>query len=667
MSFRLLWLLGAILVSSSMGQTGPAKAHAASAHRPNIILITLDTTRADRMGFLGSKLGLTPNLNTMAQDSVVFSRAYAQVPLTTPSHAALLTGTYPQFSHVEDLGSPLGKDLPYVPDLLHRQGYHTAAFIGSYILAPKSMAAPGFDRGFDTYDADFHPRGPGEDRYKTVERRAGDVVDRALAWMAKHRQGPFFIWLHFYDAHDPYDPPEPYKTKYASSLYDGEIAYTDSAVGKLLGSLRSQDLYRGALIAVAADHGEAFGEHSEKRHGMFLYDETVHVPLLFKLPSGRYAGRKVYTRVALADLAPSVLEIAGIPVPKTMQAESLLGQMKAAGIGQAEGAKSTERPIYSETNYAHRAFGWSVLRSWRAGKYLYVEAPKRELYDQSSDPEALKNLAATAQAVADTLDSQLESFHAKTAVAKTGHPEIDPAAAENLHALGYLASETGSGNDDPTKAAIDPKDKIEVANTLHDALIDIEEDRYDDAIPRLEKVIQEEPETSTAYLELGRALVHVKQYQRALPPLRTAVERMPNSEAAHYQLGLALVKTGQWEGALPEFQAAEATTPGSAQLHFYLAAIYTRLKRIPDAFREFEATLKLDPKHYEANLLYGRVLFLEGKPQQALPKLQEAAKIQPDAMQAHAFLADAYMELGQQAKADRERSLAQRSRQGEQP
>src|SRR5205809_7413191 len=286
--------------------------------RPNIILITLDTTRADRMGFLGSQRGLTPNLDELARHSVVFTRAYAQEPLTTPSHAAILTGTYPQFNHVSDLGARLGKDIPYLPELLHRHGYHTAAFVGASILDP-AMGAPGLARGFDIYDAFFHKRQRGEDRYKSVERRAGQVVDHALGWLSKHSQGPVFLWIHVYDAHDPYDPPEPYKTRYASQPYDGEIAYTDSAMGKLFHGLRARGIYNHAVIAVMADHGEAFGEHGEERHGMFLYDETIHVPLLVKFPGERSAGKRIDGRVRLVDVAPTLLREAGVPVPVVVQ------------------------------------------------------------------------------------------------------------------------------------------------------------------------------------------------------------------------------------------------------------------------------------------------------------------------------------------------------------
>lgn len=646
-----------LLAGCAGGATGTA-AKTASAVRPNLILITLDTTRADRMGFLGSDRGLTPSLDAFSKDGTVFARAYAQVPLTTPSHAALLTGTYPQFNHIEDLGSPLGKDVPYLPDVLRRRGYKTGAFIGAYILDPKSQGAPGFDRGFDTYDAGFHKRRPGEDRYKSVERRAGDVVDHALAWLSKHPQGPFFIWLHFYDAHDPYDPPAPYKEKYASALYDGEIAYTDEQVGRFLAALKSRNLYNGAAIAVAADHGEAFGEHGEERHGIFLYDETVHVPLLLKLPKQSSAGKRIEDRVALADVAPTLLDLAGLPVPAAMQARSLL---------KIEGSDKGSQAVYSETNYPHKAFGWSALRSWRAGKYLYIQAPKRELYDQSVDPKALQNLASTSSAVTETLNSQVDAFHGKTAAEKTAETKLDPAQAENLRALGYLASDSSDTDHTGTDAEIDPKDKIRIANLMHEGLVNIEEERYEDAIPLFEQVVKEEPTAPSGRLELGRALVHVKRYQDAIPVLQSAVAKSPDSGMAHFELGLAYVKTGQWEASLPEFQAAVAKTPNSAQLHFYVAAVLTRLKRVPEAVTEFETALKLDPNHYLANLLYGRLLFLERHPQQALPKLLAAAKLEPEYREPHRFLADLYEATNQPQKAARERELAAKGKAGEIP
>jgi arylsulfatase A-like enzyme/Flp pilus assembly protein TadD len=654
-----------VLALSAGGVNAPqsAASPAASAKPPNIILITLDTTRADRMGFLGSKRGLTPNLDALARDSVVFTRAYAQIPLTTPSHAVLLTGTYPQFNHLDGLVKPLRPELPYLPDLLHQRGYRTAAFVGSMVLDPETAAAPGFDRGFDVYDAYFHNPQPGEDRYHSLERRAEDVANRAMGWLSHRPQGPFFLWLHFYDAHEPYDPPEPFKTHFASEPYDGEIAYTDSVVGSVMEVLRRHGLYQNTVIAVAADHGEAFGEHGEKWHGMFLYDETIRVPLLLKMPGEEFAGKHVEARVALADVAPSLLQAAKLPIPAVMQGQSLLPLMavpKSAAGKQSANKESNlpSRAIYSETNYAHRVFGWSELRSWRAEKYLYVQAPKKELYDQLSDPDALKNLAPSAMAVTDTLDGQLSDFRRKTSGAPVEQTELHPAAEEKLRALGYLGSGSGNSNSG-AKSQIDPKDKIDFANKIHQYTFGLEEDHYEEALAGLHDLIQQYPaDAGSACLEFGRALVQLGKYQEALPILRTAVEKMPDSSMAHYQLGLALAKTDQWEAALPEIQAAVEHDPKSAQMHYYLAAVSNRLKHLPEAAKEYEKALEIDPNHFQANLRYGRLLFLEGRPQDALLKLSRAVKVDPESAEAHSFLADAYQKLGQTENADRERAKA---------
>jgi len=415
---------------------------------PNIILITLDTTRADRMGFLGSHRGLTPHLDAIAKQGVVFTRAYTHVPLTTASHATILTGTYPQFNHVNDFGKPLAESLPYLPDILHHHEYHTAAFVGSLILDPLDGLAPGFDRGFDVYDAGFRLRRAQEDRYKTVERRAGEVVSHALLWLRKNPNRPFFLWIHLYDAHDPYDPPPPYGQRYASFPYDGEIAYLDAAVGHLFTVLRSQGLYDDALIAVMADHGEAFGEHGERTHGIFLYDETIHVPLLFKLPHERFAGEHISTQTGLVDVTPTILKIAGLEVPGAVQGESLLSGMRRQARGDVAGkpsAHADDRPVYSETDYPHRAFGWSPLRSLREDKYLFVEAPRQELYDQSEDPKELHNLAGTRTAVAGTLATNLDKFRARTSAAQPGGGTVDAQQAQKLNALGYVASDSSAG------------------------------------------------------------------------------------------------------------------------------------------------------------------------------------------------------------------------------
>ncbi len=658
---RLFLLLMLVVCAEAVNPPGKAASKPATpaATSPNVILITLDTTRADRMGFLGSDRGLTPNLDDLAKQGVVFTRAYSHVPLTPPSHATILTGTYPQFNHVNDFGKRLPANVPYLPEILRKRGYQTAAFVSSVILDPVEGSGQGFDRGFDKYDAGFHRRRLREDRYQSIERRADQVVARALDWLDKHPHGPFFVWLHFYDAHDPYDPPEPFKTKYANAPYDGEIASVDAAVGKFLSQLRSGGRYENSIIAVMADHGEALGEHGETAHGVFLYDETIHVPLVFKLPKEKSAGKRVDRRVVLVDVTPTILQTVGSAIPKPMQGESLVPEMTAD-----EPVKTPEQTAFAETDYPRRAFGWSSLRALRTGKYLFVEAPRRELYDQTVDPNAKHDLAASSTAVTDTLTSQIDAFRQKTssteAEAKT---PVDPEAQEKLNALGYVASdneiEVRPGVED-TKA--DPKDKVEIVNLLHDAILDIEDTRYEEAVPLLQQALAKGPGIPIAYAQLGTAYTWLKQYDQAIPVLRKALEMRSDTLMTHYELGLSLSETGDWEGAVQQFEAAVQKSPKWPALHYSLGSAYARVNRPADARKELETTLKLEPDNFRANLVLGRMLTLQGKPAEGLPNLKKAVKLEPNSPDAHMFLADAYGRMGQIAIAKKEAAEAEKLR-----
>jgi len=617
---------------------------------PNILLITLDTTRHDRMGFLGSKRGLTPNLDAVAKQAIVFTRAYSHVPITTASHATILTGTYPQFNHVNDFGVPLSPTLPDLPDLLHQHGYRTGAVVGSLILDPLDGTAPGFDRGFDVYDAGFRPRRH-EDRYKTVERRGGEVVDHALGWLSQLENGPFFLWVHLYDAHDPYDPPEPYKSRFRAQPYDGEIAYADSALGKLFDQLRKHGLYDETVIAVMADHGESLGAHGENTHGIFLYDETLHVPLLIKLPLNHEGGKRIDTRAGLVDVAPTLLALAGISSPREMQGESLLKFLRPD-------AAAEERPAYAETDYPHRGFGWSSLRALRSGKYLYIQAPQRELYNQAADPDAAHNLAAQSVAVSDTLAGQLDEFRQKTSQTLVELAKPDPEQMQKLQALGYVASPNAESHGEKEMSGADPKTKIQVSNQLHDAMMDVEDSRFQEAIPLLDQVLKEQPEMPVANMQYGIAQARLGDYEKALAPLRKAVTLLPDNNMGHYELGLALFETGDWKAAAPEFEAAVARAPRWADAHFSLAAVYARIDRVPEAMTELDTTLTLNPDHYRANLLRGRILSLQGNAQAALGNLEKAVQVQPDSREAHLFLADAYAQLGRDSDVQRELAAA---------
>jgi arylsulfatase A-like enzyme/Tfp pilus assembly protein PilF len=626
---------------------------------PNIVLITLDTTRADRMGFMGSPRGLTPNLDLLAKQSAIFTQAYAQVPLTPPSHATILTGTYPQFHQVNAMQAPLAADLPYAPEILRAHGYRTAAIISSIVLEAKAPYAPGFDRGFQTYDADFRNGYPGEDRYHTTVRRGDVVVAHALAWLDKHPRGPFFLWVHLYDAHDPYDPPEPYKSKYASEPYDGAIAYQDAAVGKLLRQLKLRGLYDGAVMAVMADHGESLGAHGEDAHGIFLYDETIHVPLLIKLPhvSG---GKRIENRVELVDVLPTLLQEVGIEIPKEVQGQSLLPLIKPGTERNPAAAARREGAAYAQSEYSRDEYGWSALQSLRSGKYLYVQAPRRELYDQAADPKADHNLVSSSTAVADTLASQLEAFREKTS-SKREAPKVvvDLAAQEALGALGYMASVGGAAKGSTADQSADPKDKIEIANTVHRAQLLQEQMRYDEAIALLEQAIAQESGLRL-YPMLGHWLMLKQDYAKAVPVLRKALEFIPDSEVTRFQLARGLMGIKDYSAAIPELEKLAAMWPSFVKAHALLGMAYARTNRLPEAIQECRTVLRYDPEDYESYMMLGYAQPRTGDLQGGVAALKKAASLQPKTPLPHVWLANIYDQLGQKVDAERERAEAKR-------
>ena len=538
----------------------------AAAAAPDVFLVTLDTVRADRMGFLGSKRGLTPALDAFAREAVVFERAFAQAPITTVSHATILSGTYPPTHGVEDFGIALPASLPWLPAALAAKGYETAAFVGSIVLDPKGPIAPGFERGFSHYDAGFERRRDGADPYKTKERRGAEVVARALAWLAQKRSGPVFLWVHLYDAHDPYDAPAPFASRFAKAPYDGEIAGVDAAFGRLVDGLRKLGRLDAAVLAVAADHGESLGEHGEDTHGVFLYDATIHVPLLLRLPQDAERGRRVPARASLVDLAPTLLEAAGVAVPEAMQGQSLLPI--------ARGVRGKERPAYAESEYSHRVFGWSPLHAWRSERFLFVEAPRRELYDERADPGSTRNLAGERAAVVAGMSAELEGARSRwSAKAGPSAPaKADPELVERLASLGYAAGATAGAT--PPPSGVDPKDKIQVTNLLQQATEAGESGRWDAAIPLYEKVVATDPQIFTARLELGLALARKREWARALPHLALVAQRMPDYADARFTLGLAYASLGRKPEAISELRAALAKEPG----HKAAAALLEKLR-----------------------------------------------------------------------------------------
>ena len=554
---KILFALGLIFSSSFM----------TAAIKPNIVLITLDSTRADRMGFLGAKGGMTPNIDRLATESLVFEHAYAQAPGTVVSHATILSGAYPQSTGVSEIGGTLPTSLMYLPDLLKAQGYRTAAFVGSIQLDPRNGLAQGFDRGFQTYDAGFRPTIPGDARPAVAERPAGQVVANAVAWMTRNPQGPMFVWIQLNDPGAP------------TASYNGAVTAADAAVGKLVAALKQQKLYANTAILVAADHGESLGAHGEDTHGIFLYDETIHVPLLLKLPEAQPSAKRVAAKVRLVDIAPTLLEIAAIPVPSQMQGQSLLRIAKASS--------SADQPVYSRSDLPQRGFGWSPLESWRAGKYLYIRAPKPELYDLASDPGATRNLKQSSKATLDTMAGQLENFSRRVSGegGKASNATLSSTEMQKLASLGYVGLQKSAGAG-VAATGTDPKDKIATANRVAEAALAVEQGKAGNAVTALQAMVSADPGLYLAQYALGVALGQKGQFADAAKVLHKAIELQPDSAWAHFWIGSSLLKTGDFKTAAVHLEIAAGRLAEFGPAHLALAEAYERLGRVEEAKKE---------------------------------------------------------------------------------
>jgi arylsulfatase A-like enzyme len=540
---------------------------APAATKPNIILITLDSTRADRMTFLGSKMKLTPNLDGIAAQSLIFEQAYSQAPLTVVSHATILSGTYPQTHRATEFGARLSSSLPFVPDLLRARGYRTAAFVGSIALDPKNGFAPGFDRGFAVYDAGFHPPERGENRFTSGEQPAAQVAARATNWLARNSQGPFFLWLQLND-------PE----AASGAAYNAAIAAADGAVGKLVAALRADKLYEDSLIVIAADHGQSLGAHGEDSHGIFLYDETAHVPLLVKLPQNQSAGKRVRARASLIDIAPTLLEVAGVAIPSQMQGQSLLRIATAS--------PNADRPAYSASDFPLRAFGWSAIESWRAGKYLYIKAPRPELYDLAADPGAAQNLAQSSKATLETIAAQLDAFDRRFSGPGAAATDLTSSEMQKLASLGYVGLQKSAAPASVASGGVDPKDEIAIANTVLSAQRSLDDGKPDKAVALLQPVMTAASKMYLTQYVMGVALAQQGQYPQAIERLHSAIELMSDSTWAHYEMGFSLLKSGDYKTAVIHLEIACNRLPDFAEGHSLLAQAFNHLGRLDDAKRE---------------------------------------------------------------------------------
>jgi arylsulfatase A-like enzyme/Flp pilus assembly protein TadD len=635
--FPLLLLFAVVALLQAVGaQTKPSP--------PNVFLVTIDTLRADHVHCYGDQNIETPALDGLAKDGIRFTQAFTPSPITNTSHTSILTGLLPGSHGVTDFAVSLSPAHRTWAEVLHEHGYHTAAFIGAVILDSKTLA-PGLDRGFDFYD-NFPPHADPKSRWGRVERRGMDVVQHAESWLTAHPTGPHFVWVHLYDPHDPYEPPTPYSRIYKDRLYDGEIAYADSALAHFIAYLKKQGWYANSLIVVVGDHGEGLGEHQENTHGIFLYDSTTHVPLILKLPAATAGGKVkvVDAQVRTIDVLPTVLDLLGTAAPAQLDGESMKPYFN--------GAELAPHVAFGETDYPLR-FGWAPLRSVRSEGFKLIEAPRPELYDLHTDAAELDNKY-------EPWNAQVKKFRGMLAELRTKSPPPDTAregpakgvvgqgTIDELKALGYLGrADVGSATNVPEPSMLpDPKDKIEEQNLLHSAMMASEDDREADARESLKKVLLLDPKSPTALLQLGELELKAADYASAAQHLKGALELRPEDTTAAFYEGQALEKIHDLSGARDALEASLKLMPGQFEARLLLGQVYLGLKNPQAAEDQFEASLLLQSKSVEGQIGLAKAQIAQGNFKGAVQELEPLTKSQARNAEVFELLARAYAGLG---------------------
>lgn len=653
----MLVALSGALWAAPPGAPKPAPSAAGSVRPPNLLLVTLDTTRADRLGCYGAKNVATPYLDALAARGVVFDNAISPSPLTLPAHCSIFTGLLPHEHGVRDNGGfPLRPERVTLAEVLASRGWSTGGFVSAYVLDRRWGVAQGFEHYRDEFTV---PRDHAI-TMEEVQRRGDDTVVKALDWIKQKSPGRWFAWVHLYDPHAPYDPPAPFAARYAGRPYDGEIAWTDTLVGRLVSGIKSLGLTDRTIVAVIADHGESLGEHGETGHGLFLYEPTTRVPLILAGPRTELKPRRVRDVVRSTDLAPTLLELLGIdPTASRGLGKGGGRSLLAMLAGQTPGPA---REGYSETFFPRLHFGWSELRAVRTDRMHFIEAPRPELYDLASDPQESVNRAGSD---AQTM-SRLRTSLARLA-GDAGGPAPVPAAAseeerEKLAALGY-AGGAPAPREASYKELPDPKDRVKVFGLLGRAATEMGAGKTDAAIATLRETLAQDPGMIEAWLQLGRAL-NVKgdasgaaeAYRKGLdlrpdqahaaiglaqalaasgrvPEAIAACRRFPagspGAGLVHHQLGLLLFGAGRFEEAAPEFREALRLTPDLAEAAYNLGAIAERKPDFPEAETWFRKAVTIDPSYHEAHAAIAKRRYAAGDKAGAAAELRAALAASP--------------------------------------
>jgi len=564
----------------------------------NLVVVTLDTTRADRIGCYGAKDVATPNLDALAARGVRFAAAVSPMPLTLPAHCTLFTGLLPGAHGVRDNGGfKLGPEHVTLAEVLKERGFATGGFVSAFVLDHRW----GISQGFDTYYDDFDLKQEEKLSMGEIQRPGNETLDHALAWIRGQKDRRFFAWVHLYDPHAPYDPPEPYKSRYPGRPYDGEIAWTDSLVGRLVDELNRLDLTKKTVIAVLADHGESLGEHGESGHGYFIYEPVTHIPFVLATPYSKTHGRVVEAVVRTIDIAPTLLDLVGYAGALTGAGSNLV-PLLGGGAEPGDG--------YSESYYARFHYGWSELRAIRTKRWHFIEAPKAELYDLGSDPNELTNLASRELSTVERLRSSLSEFERASIAtrASTSPVEEDEETLRKLASLGYVG---GTAVDDATswRDLPDPKDRLGIYDRIGHIRTLIRSGKEDEAIPLLDGVLKEAPEVIDAYYTLGNCYLKKKDFGKAAEYYRATLAKRPDHDYAMIGLADTLVAQGHVDEAIAGYEHFLKSDPTNAQILYRLAQVQLDAGHDDEAAASFRRTLDAEPKTARAEVGMGVVAF----------------------------------------------------------
>ncbi|HEY2942421.1 MAG TPA: sulfatase-like hydrolase/transferase [Vicinamibacteria bacterium] len=609
--------------------------------RVNLVIVTIDTLRADHVGAYGYAQAETPALDGLGRRGARFTNALTAVPLTGPAHATIFTGQYPPVHGVRDnVAFPLRADHPTLATLLKSRGYRTAAFVAAYPVA----AGFGFGQGFDHFNEEFHASPASSE---SAERPGNEVADRAIEWLAEAGSGPFFLWVHFYDPHAPYTPPPPYDARFASRPYDGEVAFADAQLGRVLDALRTAGRDEDTVVAVLADHGESLGERGEATHGILIYQPTLHVPF-FLMGPGVPAGTVVTARVGLVDVLPTLLGLLGVEPPPALAGRDLRPALA--------GRRLAAQPLYAESLFGRLNCRWSSLRGWVNEDWKLVDGVEPELFDLAADPGERDNRAAREPQRLESLRSALRTAVQKMAPGgdTARAVALSPDQEERLRALGYVGGGAGArsldepGLPDPRKVVASYE---EIRRTMH-----ARGSAVAPALARMDAIVAADPGNPFANFVLGELAYRDGRLRTAARAFDRAVALDPDRPTMRVTYGRALRDLERLEDSERQLRTAlEQTTPDDVGTRIALAETLVARGRTAEAGPLIEAVLSRNPQDAEAAAAKGRLLVADGRAAEAVSYLERAAN-GPDVDPA-LDLGELYLRLGQPIRA---REVAER-------